>query len=280
MVTGEDRRRSRNEMLPTPVKKLALKHDLEVFTPSNINSTESIEKIKEKDPNYLVIVAYGQILSKEFLESFPNKILNIHSSLLPKYRGAAPINWVIVDGEKETGVSIMLVDEGMDTGDVLLKEKIDISQDETAQSLHDRLAVLGGKMISKVLKDFKKHYEKKEIQDETEASYCGKITREMGHLDFSQNAQDIYNHFRGFYPWPGSFFYYKDEQVKVHNMNIILDYSNNKVGKVLNVSDEGIEVSCKNGKIVLTEIQFPNRRRMQVKDFLLGNDFEEGVILE
>lgn len=281
VVTGEDRRRSRNKFLPTPVKKLALENNLEVYTPKNINDPESIQKIQEVDPDFIVIVAYGQILSNEFLEAFPDKILNIHSSLLPKYRGAAPINWALVDGEKETGVSIMIVDEGMDTGDVLISEKTEIPDDETADKLHDRLAIMGGELIVLSLKNFENLYENRQVQKDKEASYCGKITREMGHLDFNQKKHEIYNHFRGFYPWPGAYFYYDQDMVKVHKMDIISGYNEeDENGKVLKVSEKGIAVACEQGRVLFTEIQFPNRRTMKVKEFLLGNDFKEGIILE
>lgn len=280
VITRTDKKRNRGKLLPTPVKERALELGLEVITPKSINTEEVIAKIKDIKPDYIAVVAYGQIIGKELIDYMDGRMINVHSSILPKYRGAAPINWAIVKGEKESGVSIMLVGEGLDQGDILKIEKTPISEDEDAGSLHDRLMNMGAKALVEVLNDFDRYYENRTQQDENEASYYGMIKKEMGKINFTDTPEDIYNKMRGFKPWPGSYFIYKDKNVKVHNMHIINEYNDYKDGEVVKVENSGIKISCKDGYIVITELQFPNKKRMSVEDYLKGNDFEKGIILK
>lgn len=280
VITRTDKKRNRGKLLPTPVKERALELGLEVITPKSINTEEVIAKIKDIKPDYIAVVAYGQIIGKELIDYMDGRMINVHSSILPKYRGAAPINWAIVEGEKESGVSIMLVGEGLDQGDILKIEKTPISEDEDAGSLHDRLMNMGAKALVEVLNDFDRYYENRTQQDENEASYYGMIKKEMGKINFTDTPEDIYNKMRGFKPWPGSYFIYKDKNVKVHNMHIINEYNDYKDGEVVKVENSGIKISCKDGYIVITELQFPNKKRMSVEDYLKGNDFEKGIILK
>lgn len=280
VITRADKKRNRGKLLPTPVKERALELGLEVITPKSINTEEVITKIKDIKPDYIAVVAYGQIIGKELIDYMDGRMINVHSSILPKYRGAAPINWAIVKGEKESGVSIMLVGEGLDQGDILKIEKTPISEAEDAGSLHDRLMNMGAKALVEVLNDFDRYYENRTQQDENEASYYGMIKKEMGKINFTDTPEDIYNKMRGFKPWPGSYFIYKDKNVKVHNMHIINEYNDYKDGEVVKVENSGIKISCKDGYIVITELQFPNKKRMSVEDYLKGNDFEKGIILK
>lgn len=279
VYTGRDKRRSKNRMLPTPVKKYALLEDLPVYTPENINSDEVYKRLDREDPDFIVVVAYGQVIGERLLERFDDRILNVHSSLLPKYRGAAPIQKAIAEGEKETGVTIMLVDEGLDKGDILAVKKLSIGPEERADSLHDRLAEAGGALTADVLKNFDEYYRNKKEQDEKKASYAGKIDKKTGQIDFNRSPEEIYNRMRAFTPWPGAYFYYGDENVKVHNMHIIRDYNDDTNGKVIDVSEDGITVACEGGYVVFDEIQFPGKKSMDVKSYLLGNEFKEGIIL-
>src|SRR5699024_2363710 len=176
--------------------------------------------------------------------------------------------------------SIMLVGEGLDQGDILKIEKTPISEAEDAGSLHDRLMNMGAKALVEVLNDFDRYYENRTQQDENEASYYGMIKKEMGKINFTDTPENIYNKMRGFKPWPGSYFIYKDKNVKVHNMHIINEYNDYKDGEVVKVENSGIKISCKDGYIVITELQFPNKKRMSVEDYLKGNDFEKGIILK
>ncbi|MDO5754716.1 MAG: methionyl-tRNA formyltransferase [Tissierellia bacterium] len=279
VITGQDKRRSKNKLLPTPVKRYAMEHKIPVITPEDINSDIVYETLNEIDPEFIVIVAYGQVIKERLLRRFKDRILNIHSSLLPKHRGAAPIQWSIINGDKVSGVTIMLVEERLDAGDILLQESLPIGKDERADSLHDRLAKLGGELIVKVIHRFDERYLNRKIQNENEATYCSMIQKKMGRIDFNETPEKIYNKMRGFSPWPGVFFNYHGENVKIHNMYTIHEYNNHSNGKVVQVKDDGIKISCQDGYIVLTEIQFPNKRKMDVSSYLLGNDFEEGILL-
>src|SRR5699024_6048488 len=252
VIKRADKKRNRDKLLYTPVKKRALELGLEVITPKSINTEEVIAKIKDIKPDYIAVVAYGQIIGKELIDYMDGRMINVHSSILPKYRGAAPINWAIVEGEKESGVSIMLVGEGLDQGDILKIEKTPISEAEDAGSLHDRLMNMGAKALVEVLNDFDRYYENRTQQDENEASYYGMIKKEMGKINFTDTPEDMYNKMRGFKPWPGSYFIYKDKNVKVHNMHIINEYNDYKDGEVVKVENSGIKISCKDGYIVIT----------------------------
>ncbi|WP_300409754.1 methionyl-tRNA formyltransferase [Lagierella sp.] len=279
VISQVDRKRNRGKLSPTPVKEFAISKGLEVFTPKDINSQESIDKIMEVNPDFLVVVAYGQIIGDELLKKYHHRILNVHSSLLPKYRGAAPINWAIVDGEKQSGVSVMLVEKGLDTGDVLLRETTSIGEDETAEQLHDELMELGGRAIVEVLVNFDYYYEKRMPQNEKDASYKGILKREMGKINWNETSLEIYNKFRGFYPWPGSFFEYFDKKVKVLKMSYVLENHDLIPGHVEEVGPEYIKVASNDGFILLEEIQFPNKKKMSVSSFLRGNSFEKNIDL-
>ncbi len=279
VISQVDRRRNRGKFSPTPVKEFALSKNLEVYTPENINSKESIKRIVQANPDFLVVVAYGQIIDDELLSRYKDRILNVHSSLLPKYRGAAPINWAIVEGEKESGVTVMLVEKGLDTGDILFKLSTEIKEDETADELHDELMVLGGKSIVEVLLNFNEYYKKRIPQNEEKSSYRGILKKEMGKINWNDKSLNIYNRFRGFYPWPGSFFEYFDNKVKVLKMDYILQPHDLTPGYVKEVGPENIKIASLDGFILLEEIQFPNKKKMPVSSFLRGNEFKNNIIL-
>lgn len=280
IISQVDRKRNRGKMTPTPVKQYALDNGLEVFTPEDINSDVSFEKINSYDPDFLVVVAYGQIIKDRLLSEYNNRILNVHSSLLPKYRGAAPINWAIVEGEEKSGITIMLVEKGLDKGDILYSLEKEILPDENAEELHDTLKVLGGKGIVEVLENFDEYYENRKKQNEDEASYRGMLNRKDGKILWDYTCLKIYNKFRGFYPWPGSFFKYEEDNVKVFDMDYVLGEVKHEPGFVEEVGPENIEITAKDGYILLKEIQFPNKKRMKVSDFLKGNEFKKNIYLK
>lgn len=280
VISQVDRKRNRGKMTPTPVKQYALDNGLEVFTPEDINSDVSFEKINSYEPDFLVVVAYGQIIKDRLLSKYNDRILNVHSSLLPKYRGAAPINWAIAEGEDKSGITIMLVEKGLDKGDILYSLEKEILPDENAEELHDALKVLGGKGIVKVLENFDEYYENRRKQNEEEASYRGMLNRKDGKILWDDTCLKIYNKFRGFYPWPGSFFKYEEDNVKVLDMDYVLGEVKHEPGFVEQVGPENIEITAKDGCILLKEIQFPNKRRMKVSDFLKGNEFKKNIYLK
>lgn len=280
IISQVDRKRNRGKMTPTPVKQYALDNGLEVFTPEDINSDVSFEKINSYEPDFLVVVAYGQIIKDRLLSEYNDRILNVHSSLLPKYRGAAPINWAIVEGEEKSGITIMLVEKGLDKGDILYSLEKEILPDENAEELHDTLKVLGGKGIVEVLENFDEYYENRKKQNEEEASYRGMLNRKDGKILWDDTCLKIYNKFRGFYPWPGSFFKYEEDNVKVLDMDYVLGEVKHEPGFVEQVGPEIIKITAKDGYILLKEIQFPNKKRMKVSDFLKGNEFKKNIYLK
>lgn len=280
VVTQPDRKRGRGKKLQyTDVKKEALKHDLEVFQPKNIKSKESVEYLRSLDLDLMVVVAYGQILSKEILDIPKYGCINVHASLLPKLRGAAPINWAIVRGYKETGVTTMQMDIGLDTGDMLDKSKVEITKNMTAGELHDILMVEGAKVLDKTLNDIKNNNLNPIVQDDDESTYAPMMNKKLSIIDWNKSAQEIHNLIRGFNPWPVAHTKYKNEKMKVYESEVINEDFDKKIGEVIKVSDLGILVQTKSGCLNIKSVQFPNKRRMDIKSLLNGNDIELGTIL-
>ncbi len=281
VISQEDSRRGRGKkLLPTEVKAKAIELGLQVYQPKNVNSEEAIERIKDCEPDFIVVVAYGQIIKKPILEIPKYDIINVHASLLPKYRGAAPIHWSIVNGETETGVTIMQVEEGLDTGDMILKESIKIGKDDDASIIHDKLSELGGKMINTAISGIVDGSLKREKQDDSLSSYASKINRDSGDIDWNKNAQDIKNLIRGFKPWPSAYTKYKDEIMKIHRANAIEKVYEGETGEIVHITDKAIYVKALDSTVEILELQFPGNRKMSVEDYLRGNTMEKGVILK
>lgn len=279
VISQPDKKRSRNKYSKTPVKERALELGIDTISPEDVNSDDVFEFIKEKNPDFLVDVAFGQMIKKRLLEEYKDRIINIHPSLLPKYRGAAPLNYALLNGDNLSGVSIMLVDEGMDTGDVLKQEEIKIGPNCMLEDLHDKAMFLGAKMLVDVINNYDNYYKNRKKQDETKAITIGKLSKDMGKIDFNLSAREIYNKYRGLSPWPGVYFDYDGKRIKIHKMHIIEDYNEEDNGKVVAVSKDFIKISVSDGYIAITRLQVPNKKPVDVSDFLNGNDFPEGVIL-
>lgn len=279
VISQQDKKRNRNKFSPTAVKKRAMELGIEVITPKDINDDEVFDILDKLNPDFIVVVAYGQLIKKRILDRFKNKILNVHASILPKYRGAAPINYSLLNGDKESGVSIMLVEEGLDTGDILAIDKVDLDDKIMLEELHDKLMVMGASLINKVIDDYKNYFDSRIKQNEDKASTVGKINKSMGEIDFNEKSDVIYNKFRGLTPWPGLFFTLNKKKVKVHNINIIKQYNDKKNGEVVKVDKNGIKVACEDGFVVITRLQLPNKKPLNVSEYLNGNSFEEGIIL-
>lgn len=280
VISQQDRPRGRGKkMTPTPVKKRALELGLETYEPASINSQEAIEKLKEIDPDCIIVVAFGQILKKELLNLAKYKCLNIHASLLPKYRGAAPINWAIINGEKETGISIMRMDEGLDTGPVLKQEAIPIGEEDDSISIHDKLAQLGAKMIVEVLDHLETDGIPEIPQDDSLSNYASMLDKEMGRIDWSKKGLEIHNLIRGLKPWPSAYSFYNGENIKIHKARRMEKFKDAANGEIVKVNDEGLFVNCQDQCIVIEELQFPGKRKMQVSDYLKGNEIDIGVKL-
>lgn len=275
VITGQDKKRSRNKILPTPVKSKAIELGIKTYEPSNVNSEESINLINDINPDFIVVIAYGQLIKDELLSKYKDRIINIHSSILPKYRGAAPMQWTILNKDKQAGVCSMLIEKTMDTGDILDIAKIEIDEDTDIESLHDKLSEISGPLIVNTILDYDNLYKNRTKQDETRATYSKKIDKSMGHIDFNEEASDIKAKIMAFSNWPGTFSYYKNNKIKIHKITIIEKYTDNKIGQIIDANKDGIFVNCSDACIRIEEIQFEGKKRMDVKSFLLGNDIEK-----
>ncbi len=281
VVTQQDKRRGRGKKLQyTPVKEKALDLALEVYQPEDINSLEMVETLKDLSPDFIVVAAFGQILKEEILEIPKYKCINVHASLLPKYRGAAPINWAIINGEKETGITIMEMERGLDTGDMISKKSIPIDQEDDYISIHDKLAVIGGELLVEALEDIQLGKATITSQDDNLSSYAPMIYKTTGKVDWKRPGVDIINLIRGVVPWPGAFTSYKDQNIKIYKAEVLDRFNKEESGKIVKVSDEGVFVNCEDSTILIKELQFPNKKRMEVKEYLKGNTIEVGVILQ
>lgn len=280
VITQQDRPRGRGKKLqPTAVKKKAMELGLEVYQPNNINGSESIELLKKIAPDFIVVAAYGQILKEDILAIPKYCCANIHASLLPKYRGAAPIHWAIINGEEETGITIMEMEKGLDSGPILLQSSIEINENDDTEKVHDELSILGSKIIVKALKMIKEGNIGKEVQKEEDATYAPKITKNMGKIDWNDKGINIKNKVRGLKPWPSAYTDYKGENMKVHEVSVIDKFVEGENGKVVKVSDEGIFVNCVDSCVVLKEIQMPGKKKLSVDEYLRGNKFMSEILL-
>ncbi len=279
VITGQDKKRSRNKFLPTPVKEKAIELGIKTIEPSNVNSVDSLKQINDINPDFIVVIAYGQFIKDELLTKYKDRIINIHSSILPKYRGAAPMQWTILNKDKKAGVTSMLIEKTMDTGDILDVATIDIDEDTDIDTLHDRLSEISGPLIVNTINNYDHLYKNRTKQDDTMAIYSKKIDKKMGHIEFTDKASDIKAKIMAFSNWPGTYVFYKDKKMKIHKITTIEKYTNNEIGQIIDANQEGIFVNCEDYCIKIEEIQFDGKKRMDVKSFLLGNDIEKGEYL-
>lgn len=277
VVTQPDKAKGRSKELQfPPVKETALAHNIPVLQPIRIKRPEEIEELKKYEADIYVVAAFGQILSQEILDMPKYGCLNIHASLLPKYRGASPIQSVILDGEEETGITIMQMDAGIDTGDMLLKKSIGIDAEDTYESLHDKLKVLGGEAIVEALELLETGALVPEKQDHDKSSHVKMITKEMGNIDFAKSAKEIDCLVRGLNPWPSAFTFYKGKQMKIWKVSVEETAVSEAPGTVMQVTKNEIKVACGTGAIAITELQLEGKKRMTAHDFLLGVKVQVG----
>ena len=269
VVTQPDKKIGRKkEVRYSKVKEYALENNIKVLQPKNIR--EEYKKIIDLNPDIIITCAYGQIIPKVLLDYPRYKCINIHASLLPKYRGGAPIHRCIINGEKYTGITIMYMSPKMDEGDILYQEKVDISLDDNVGTLHDKLSKLGSKMIISFLPKLIDGDYKPIKQDSKEATYAFNISREDEKIDFNKNTVDIYNQIRGLSPWPSAYAYLDDKIIKVFNSKIGNSNKEGVVGEIINIYDNGIGIKTTDGEIIFTEIQIEGKKRCTVKNFLNG----------
>ncbi|MFO7995270.1 MAG: methionyl-tRNA formyltransferase [Marinobacter sp.] len=258
------------KLTPGPVKKVALEAGIPVFQPESLKTTAAQEELRSLDADVMIVAAYGLILPQAVLDIPRHGCLNIHASLLPRWRGAAPIQRAIAAGDRETGITIMQMDAGLDTGEMLLKAITPINDDDTGGSLHDRLADMGGDAIVKALEHLGKGELRGEVQDETRACYANKLSKEEGHIDWTLDAPAIGRLIRAFNPWPGTYTNLDDLRVRIHQAEILEDTSDRHPGTVIHRSREGIDVACGLESLRITRLQLPGSRPQSASDLING----------
>lgn len=280
VVSQPDRKGNRNKVLPTPVKQCALELGLTVLQYEKI-SKEGIEDLKALNADIMVTCAFGQILSREMLALTPYGVINVHASLLPKYRGSSPIQWSVINGESVTGVTIMQTAMAVDSGDIITQTTVEIGDEETSGELFERLSLIGAETLVKTLNDIENNNYVKTPQDHTKATYCAMLKKADGLIDFSKNTQVLKNFVRGMNPWPCAFTYLHGEIIKIFSVQKVDGLNNNcvKAGTTLVANEkEGLIVATANGALRLCEVQIANGKRMKDVDFLRGHKIEIGTV--
>ena len=279
VVTQPDKPKGRGkEMQQTPVKACAVKHNIEVFQPVKIKTPEAVEVLKGYGADLFVVAAFGQILSKEILDMPKYGCVNIHASLLPKYRGAAPIQWAILDGEKETGVTIMQMNEGLDTGDMLTKVVVPIEDTDTGESLFDKLAEAGAKLLIETIPQIEAGTLKPEPQDDSLSTYAKMIKKDMGLIDWKKEAVVLERLVRGMNSWPSAYTHFQGKTLKVWEAEVETCETEAVPGSVVEVTKNSIKVQTGKDLLVLKQIQLEGKKRMDVAAFLLGYKVDAGMM--
>lgn len=267
-------------MTPPPVKIKAMEHEIPVYQPNSMRDGEALKIFNEIHPDVAVVIAYGKILPQEILNSPKYGCVNVHASLLPKYRGAAPIQWSVIDGESKTGVTTQQMDVGIDTGDILMSLETEISPNETSGELHDRLSVMGAKLIVDTLDALEKGELVPKKQDDSQSCYASMLTKELCRIDWTQDAQTIHNKIRGLSPWPVAIAVMENKRFKIHR-SAVSEMKNDSAqsGEVISINP--FTVKCgQNTAIELLEIQAEGKKRMTSEEYLRGHKVEIGTILE
>lgn len=284
VVTQPDKAKGRSkELMPSPVKVCAVEHGIPVMQPRRIKTPEAMAELKTYPADVFIVAAFGQILSQEILDMPKFGSLNIHASLLPKYRGTSPIQRVILDGEEKTGVTIMQMDAGIDTGDMLYKKEIPIAPDDTYETLHDKLMNLGGEAIVEALELLEQGKLVPEKQDDSLSCYAPLIDKSMGQIDFSKDAAEIDRLIRGLTPWPSAYTSYKGKQLKIWKAVPVPSESTvddeSSAGEILKVEKDAVTVATGKGALKIYELQLEGKKRMTTHDFLLGVKMQPGEVL-
>lgn len=282
VVTQPDKQKGRGkEVKMTPVKECALRHGIPVFQPVKIKEPEAVAELEKYQADLFVVAAFGQLLSEEILNMPEYGCINIHASLLPAYRGAAPIQWAVLNGEKESGVTIMQMDKGLDTGDMLLKRSVELSPKETGDSLHDKLMHLGAELIVEALSKLEKGELVPEKQKDELSSYAKKLTKAMGQIDWSKDAVCLERWIRGLNSWPSAYTFFGGKTLKIWEAQVTEENGAQKAepGQVVSVSRESFTVACGQGELQILSLQLEGKKRVSTREFLLGYQVEPGMIL-
>ncbi len=280
VVTQPDKPKGRGHHLtPPPVKECATAHNIPVFQPETLKGEAFMEELKTLNPDIIIVVAYGKILPPYIIEFPKFGCVNVHGSLLPKYRGAAPIQWAVINGEEETGITTMQMDNGLDTGDMLLTLKTKIGENETAGELFDRLSYLGAEALIKTLEKIKDGSITRTPQNDAESSYAKMLDKNTGKIDWTKSAKEIFSLIKGTNPYPTAHTLYKGEVLKIFTASIG-GKTDKKAGEIIGLPDKKIEVACGDGtSLLLCEVQPLGKKRMDTQSFLKGNSVEIGEIL-
>lgn len=280
VVSQPDKPKGRGKKLVnTPVKQFALDNGIErIYQPEKIKDEDFVKILKNLDADLFVVVAYGQLLSEQVLNIPKYGCINVHGSLLPKYRGAAPIQWAIINGEEKTGVTIQYMEKGMDSGDMILKEEIIIEKTETYKTLYDKMSIVGADALIKAIELIETGNVNAEKQNHDEATYAPMIYKEMGHINWNNSSKDIINLIRGINPIPMAYSIYKDEVFKISEAEEVSGYSGN-IGEIVDVQKDGFIVKTKDSAIIIKEMQAKGGKRMKTSDYLRGHSIEKGTIL-
>ncbi|EEH98192.1 methionyl-tRNA formyltransferase [Clostridium tertium] len=275
VFTQPDKPKGRGKkMAYSPVKDVALENNIKVFQPVKLKEdTEALEYLKELKPDFIIVVAFGQILTKEVLDIPKYGCINLHASLLPMYRGAAPLNWAVIKGEKKSGNTTMLMDVGLDTGDMLLKDEVEITDNMTAGELHDVLMDRGAELLINTIDGLYNGSIIPEKQSE-ETFYAKMLNKELGRINWNNSAKDIHNLIRGLNPWPIAHTTYDDKSMKIYESEVLCENSNKEPGTIINVSKEGMKVSTGSGVLLIKKIQFPNGKPLTIEQYINGNELE------
>lgn len=292
VVTQPDRQKGRGkEVQFSPVKEAALKHNIPVFQPVKIKTPEAVEELHKYEADIFVVAAFGQILSKEILDMPKYGCVNIHASLLPKYRGAAPIQWAVINGDEKSGVTLMQMNEGLDTGDILLQSIVTLDKKETGESLFDKLAVMGAELIVEALPLIEQGKITPVKQKEEESCYARMLKKDMGDLDFNQDAKTLECLIRGLNSWPSAYTRWNGKTLKIWDAEVIEGASEEyqsfeknsakkiEPGMILEVNKTSFVLACKESALRIMSVQIEGKKRMDVKDFLLGYHLNTGDIL-
>lgn len=280
VVTQPDKPKGRgHKMQPPPVKEFAVLHNIPVYQPESAKTDEAFEYLKSFNADLFIVAAYGQILQQRVLDLPKYGCVNIHASLLPAYRGAAPIQRCIINGEKVTGVTTMQMNAGLDTGDMLIKEEVEITDTDTGETLHDKLAIAGVNTIRETIKQIEAGMLNPEPQDDSLSCYAPMINKATGYIDFSKSATEINNLVRALNPYPYASTLYKGVRFKIIAAKVSQGDLGGENGEIKKVDKDGILVKCATGALLITNVQFEGKKKMPVSEYIKGNTIETGVIL-
>ena len=276
VVTQPDKEVGRKKQIVySPIKNKALEYGIKILQPIKIK--EEYQEIIDLKPDIIITCAYGQIIPEIILNNPKYGCINVHASLLPKLRGGAPIHKAIINGYDKTGITIMYMDKGMDTGDMISKQEVKIEDNDTAETLHDKLQEASVPLLLNTLPDIINGTNKREKQDNNEATYAYNVSREEEHVDFNRTSKEIYNQIRGLNSWPGAYSVLDDINIKLWLSKIGNNKYNEKPGTIVSLDKNGMEVVTKDGSILITELQVPGKKKMNIKDFINGNKKEDYI---